>query len=91
MEKFRSALLKNKTFPLLTALLCAAAFAGGHMFVKYGYGLFNEIAQAEMVRNGLETGAAVESTASNTSDRRGDRDLLQVPAPVKEWCLLQNQ
>ena len=56
MEKFRSALLKNKTFPLLTALLCAAAFAGGHMFVKYGYGLFNEIAQAEMVRNGLDTG-----------------------------------
>ena len=55
MEKFRSTLLKNKTFPLLTALLCAAAFAGGHMFVKYGYGLFNEIAQAEMVRNGLET------------------------------------
>ena len=56
MEKFKSSLLKNKTFPLLTAMLCAAAFAGGHMFVKYGYGLFNEIAQAEMVRNGLETG-----------------------------------
>ena len=53
MEKFKSSLLKNKTFPLLTAMLCAAAFAGGHMFVKYGYGLFNEIAQAEMVRNGI--------------------------------------
>lgn len=56
MEKLKSALMQNKTFPLLTALLCAAAFAGGHMFVTYGYGLFNEIAQAEMVRVGLETG-----------------------------------
>ncbi len=56
MEKLKKLLMQNKTFPVLTALLCAAVFAGGHMFVTYGYGLFNEIAQAEMVRTGLETG-----------------------------------
>lgn len=56
MNKINEALKKNATFPLLTMLICAAAFAGGHMFVKYGYGLFNEIAQAEMIRNGMNTG-----------------------------------
>ena len=54
--KKNSLLLQNKTFPLLTMMLCAAVFAGGHMFVTYGYGLFNEIAQAEMVRNGMTSG-----------------------------------
>ena len=56
MEKLKKLLMQNKFFPVLTALLCAAVFAGGHMFVTHGFGLFNEIAQAEMIRNGLETG-----------------------------------
>lgn len=56
MEKLKKLLMQNKFFPVLTALLCAAVFAGGHMFVTHGFGLFNEIAQAEMIRNGLDTG-----------------------------------
>lgn len=56
MNKLNDILMKNKTFIVLLAMLCAAVFAGGHMFVTHGFGLFNEIAQAEMVRNGLETG-----------------------------------
>lgn len=56
MEKIKAALLKNKTFPILVAMICAAAIAGGHMFVTYGHGLFNEITHAEMLRNGLTTG-----------------------------------
>jgi len=56
MKKLNNLLLKNSTFPILVALLCSAIFAGGHMFVKYGFGFFNEIAQAEMVRQGIQTG-----------------------------------
>lgn len=56
MKKFNDLLLKNNMFPILTGLLCAAVFAGGHMFVKYGFGFFNEIAQAEMIRLGMESG-----------------------------------
>ena len=33
MEKLKKLLMQNKFFPVLTALLCAAVFAGGHMFV----------------------------------------------------------
>jgi len=56
MKKLNELLLKNYTFPLLTGLLCAAIFAGSHMFVVHGFGFFNEIAQAEMIRQGMETG-----------------------------------
>lgn len=56
MKKANDLLLKNGMFPVLVGLLCAAIFAGGHMFVKYGFGFFNEIAQAEMIRQGMETG-----------------------------------
>ena len=56
MKKLNALLMKNESFPLLTAMLCAAILGGSHMFVTEGFGLFNEIAQAEMIRNGLETG-----------------------------------
>lgn len=56
MKKLKEFLLKDASFPLLTALLGAAMFAGGHMYVTHGFGLFNEIAQAEMIKNGLATG-----------------------------------
>ncbi len=56
LKKINDLLMKNNAFPLLTALLCAAVFAGGHMFVVHGFGFFNEISQAEMIRAGLETG-----------------------------------
>lgn len=56
MKKLHDVLMQNKTFPVLMMMLCAAVFAGGHMFVTHGFGLFNELAQAEMIRNGLETG-----------------------------------
>lgn len=59
MKKLNDFLLKNNTFPVLTALLCAAIFAGSHMFVVHGFGFFNEIAQAEMIRQGIETGDLV--------------------------------
>lgn len=35
MEKLKKLLMQNKFFPVLTALLCAAVFAGGHMFVTH--------------------------------------------------------
>jgi len=56
MKKMNDLLLKNSMFPILTGILCAAIFTGGHMFVTYGFGFFNEIAQAEMIRQGIETG-----------------------------------
>jgi len=56
MKKINDLLLKNYTFPILTGILCAAIFAGSHMFVVHGFGFFNEIAQAEMIRLGMETG-----------------------------------
>lgn len=56
MSKLKDALLKNKTFPLLLAVLCAAVFAGGHMLVTHGFGSFSGVDQAQMIRHGLETG-----------------------------------
>lgn len=56
MKKLKSFLLKNSTFPLLTALLGAALLGGTHLFITEGFGTFNEIAPAEMLRQGLETG-----------------------------------
>ena len=56
MKKLNDLLMKNESFPLLTAMLCAAILGGSHMFITEGFGFFNEIAQAEMIRNGMETG-----------------------------------
>lgn len=56
MEKLKNFLMKDISFPILTALLGAALFAGGHMMVVHGFGLINEIAQGEMIKNGLSTG-----------------------------------
>ncbi len=56
MGKLRRALLKDWTFPILTALLGATMLGGGHMLITHGFGLFNEIAQAEMLRQGMATG-----------------------------------
>lgn len=56
MKKLHDLLMKENSFPLLTLLLGASVFAGGHMLVVHGFGLFNEIAQTEMIRQGLATG-----------------------------------
>lgn len=56
MKKLNDFLMKNSSFPLLTALLCAAVFAGGHMYVVHGFGLFADLAQTEMMRLSMETG-----------------------------------
>lgn len=56
MKKLNSLLMKNYSFPILTALLGAAILGGTHLFVTEGFGFFNEIAQAEMIRQGMETG-----------------------------------
>ena len=46
MKKLNDLLMKNESFPLLTAMLCAAILGGSHMFITEGFGFFNEIAQA---------------------------------------------
>ena len=56
MEKFNKFFLKNISFPLLTALLCAAVFAGTHMMVVHGTGAFNDIAIVQMLTEGIATG-----------------------------------
>lgn len=56
MDKFRSILLKESTFPLLVALAAAAIFSGTHMFLTYGVGAFNEIHIVQMLNEGLEGG-----------------------------------
>jgi uncharacterized protein (TIGR03579 family) len=56
MEKLRKFLMQNYSFPLLTALLGAATFTGGHMLLTHNFGLMNEIAQAEMLRQGMSSG-----------------------------------
>ena len=56
MNKLRKSLLSDWTFPILTALLGATMIGGGHMLVVHGFGFFNEIAQAEMIKQGLANG-----------------------------------
>ncbi|MEG0540979.1 MAG: DUF4310 family protein [Angelakisella sp.] len=56
MDKLRGALLKNWTFPIITALLCSAVFAASHLFIYYGTGIFSEIAVAQMLADGVATG-----------------------------------
>lgn len=56
MDRFRSFLLKESTFPLLVALASAAIFAGTHMFVSHGVGAFNEIYIVQMLGDGLQGG-----------------------------------
>lgn len=56
MDKLRKSLMSDWTFPILTALLGATVLGGGHMLVVHGFGFFNEIAQAEMIKAGLATG-----------------------------------
>lgn len=56
MNKLRKGLMSDWTFPLLTALLGATVIGGGHMLVVHGFGFFNEIAQAEMIKQGMATG-----------------------------------
>ena len=56
MSKLRAALMKDWTFPILTALLGSAMLGGGHMLVVHGFGFFNEIAHAEMLKQGLSDG-----------------------------------
>ena len=56
MNKLRKALMTDWTFPILTALLGAAMIGGGHMLIVHGFGFFNEIAQAEMIKQGMANG-----------------------------------
>lgn len=56
MEKLRVELLKNWTFPIITALLCSSVFAASHLFIYYGTGIFSEIAVAQMLVDGVATG-----------------------------------
>ena len=56
MDKLRKALLSDWTFPILTALLGATMIGGGHMLITHGFGSFNEIAHAEMIKQGMATG-----------------------------------
>lgn len=56
MNKLRKGLMSNWTFPILTAMLGAAMIGGGHMLVVHGFGLFNDIAQAEMIKQGMANG-----------------------------------
>lgn len=56
MDKLRKSLMSDWTFPILTALLGATVLGGGHMLVVHGFGLFNEIAQTEMLKVGIATG-----------------------------------
>ena len=56
MNKLRKGLMSNWTFPILTAMLGAAMIGGGHMLVVHGFGLFNDIAQAEMIKQGMSNG-----------------------------------
>lgn len=55
-EKFEKFLLKDTSFILLIAMLSAAIFAATSMYFTNGTGLLNEIAQAEMLKVGMETG-----------------------------------
>lgn len=52
----KSFLMSPLAFPVLTALACAAVFAGTHMFVMYHVGAFNEIFVVQMFDEGLKTG-----------------------------------
>ena len=56
MDKLSKALLSDWTFPILTALLGATMIGGGHMLITHGFGSFNEIAHAEMIKQGMATG-----------------------------------
>ena len=56
MNKLRKSLMTDWTFPILTALLGAAMIGGGHMLIVHGFGFFNEIAQAEMIKQGMANG-----------------------------------
>lgn len=56
MDKFRAFLFKDTTFPILVAMAAAAIFAGTHLYMVHGLGLFNEIHQAQMLSEGAKTG-----------------------------------
>ena len=49
MKKLHDFLMKENAFPLLTALLGAAVFAGGCMFLNDGFGLFGDASQTSML------------------------------------------
>lgn len=54
--KFEQFLMKDVAFILLLGLAAAAIFGATSMYFTHGTGLTNEIAQAEMLKVGLETG-----------------------------------
>lgn len=56
MENFKTSLMKNWTFPILTAMLCAAVFSGTHMLIVHGTGAFNDISIVQMLTEGMNTG-----------------------------------
>ncbi|ATC61800.1 MULTISPECIES: DUF4310 family protein [Lactobacillales] len=41
-------------FPIIVALMGAAAFAGTHMYVTYGVGAFNEVSVVAMLKAGMD-------------------------------------
>lgn len=55
--------MKENSFPLLTALLGAAVFAGGAMFLTDGYGLFADASQTAMLIEGGDLATAVGYSA----------------------------
>jgi uncharacterized protein (TIGR03579 family) len=56
MEKLKKFLMKDETFPLLTALLGAAVFAGGCMYINEGFGLFADASQTALLIEGINEG-----------------------------------
>jgi uncharacterized protein (TIGR03579 family) len=41
-------------FPIIVALMGAAAFAGTHIYVTYGVGAFNEVSVVAMLKAGMD-------------------------------------
>ena len=56
MKKLHDFLMKENAFPFLTALLGAAVFAGGCMFLNDGFGLFGDASQTSMLLVGKTEG-----------------------------------
>jgi uncharacterized protein (TIGR03579 family) len=55
-QKLNSFLLKNSSFPILLALLCAGVWGGMHMYYVNGTGLFTDVIVGQMFLNAGDTG-----------------------------------
>ena len=55
-NKLHEFLLKNSSFPILLAILCAGVWGGLHMYYVNGTGLFTDVIVGQMFLNAEDTG-----------------------------------